>query len=200
VFLKHDYFPSGFNIQEGDIVVDMGSHRGVFVAYAQKAGASRVYAFEPDQENYSELKELIANNFFKNVTANNFAIAKQTGKTKMMKSSKSTRNSLVLDKDEFTKEAEYQEVKSLNINEALKDIKKVDFLKMDIEGAEYEVIESCSKKTFNKIHKLVLEYHLFNGKSPSVLKDRLSEFYSEVVIDEPRNAQFGYIYCKSTLV
>ena len=46
--------------------------------------------------------------------------------------------------------------KSVKLKDLL--IQKVDFLKMDIEGAEYEVIKDC-KENLKNVSNLFLEYH-----------------------------------------
>lgn len=50
------------------------------------------------------------------------------------------------------------------------NIAKCDFVKMDCEGAEYEIVESISSGYFSKIEKICLEYHLADSK-PSLLAD-----------------------------
>lgn len=35
----------------------------------------------------------------------------------------------------------------------------VDLLKIDIEGAEYEVLKSASAETLQRVHRIVLEFH-----------------------------------------
>ena len=42
------------------------------------------------------------------------------------------------------------------------NIKKCNFLKLDCEGAEYEIIEKLPSKYFEMIEKIVIEYHMFD--------------------------------------
>ena len=42
------------------------------------------------------------------------------------------------------------------------NIEKCNFLKLDCEGAEYEIIEKLPLKYFKMIEKMVIEYHMFD--------------------------------------
>lgn len=52
--------------------------------------------------------------------------------------------------------------KALSLNKMLEQVEKVDFLKVDCEGCEYQIFKNASKKTLNKIQYLAMEAHLFN--------------------------------------
>jgi FkbM family methyltransferase len=196
VFLKRDYTPDKFKIKDGDVVVDFGAHLGVFVAYAKKHGAKKVYAFEADPRNYSKLKDFVEVNNLEGTSLENKAIAGRNGEIQLMKSKMSTRNSILLEKDEFSNEAEFTTVESVDMDTALDKISHVDFIKIDIEGAEYDTLKNCSKETLGKIDAIVLEYHLFPNHRFKELESVLRKNFSHIKITEPRNNQFGYIYCK----
>ncbi len=49
-------------VRKGDVVVDMGSGSGILALIAAKAGASRVYAVEFDEDNVKTLKEVVRRN------------------------------------------------------------------------------------------------------------------------------------------
>ena len=51
------------------------------------------------------------------------------------------------------------DVKVLSLDEILREVKKVDLLKIDIEGSEREVFESISTETLDKIQCIFLEIH-----------------------------------------
>lgn len=49
------------------------------------------------------------------------------------------------------------------------DNEYVDFLKMDCEGCEYEVLLSCSPQTLSRVARLTMETHRIAGHSPREL-------------------------------
>jgi FkbM family methyltransferase len=200
IFFTQDYTPTGFKINRGDTVLDIGAHWEVFTAYAKVCGAKDVIAFEPDRNNYKVILSLVQRNNLKNISVKNIAIANKNGYVTLMSESNSRRNSICFSQTDNPSNISKEKVKTITLNEALKDLSRVDFLKMDIEGAEYDVIEACSKETFSKIRTLVLEYHLFENSRIENLERILSENYSVCIKKPPRNNKFGYIYCKNTNV
>src|ERR1039458_7395867 len=69
-------------VKAGDTFVDIGSFHGLYaVAVGKRAGQTgRVYAFEPDQVNFSFLKEHISLNHLEDIaTIENKAVSSKTG-------------------------------------------------------------------------------------------------------------------------
>ncbi len=57
------------------------------------------------------------------------------------------------------------------LKDVLEQYTRVDFLKMDIEGAEYEVLLDCKNSLIN-VHRIFIEYHSFSNE-PQVLQQVL---------------------------
>ena len=57
------------------------------------------------------------------------------------------------------------------------NIKRCDLLKLDCEGSEYEIIESLPKNYFDKIEKMIIEYH-FAEKYPTLFKNLINKLES----------------------
>jgi FkbM family methyltransferase len=197
IFYLQDYTPSGFEINKGDTVVDIGAHWGVFIAYAKVRGANKIIAFEPDKNNYKKTMFLIKQNNLRNITVKNLAISSKKGYMTLMSESNSRRNSLYFQQTEFPSEITYSKVQTININNALENINKIDFLKIDAEGAEFDIIKSCNKETFSKIKTIVLEYHLFDNHHIDELESILKKHYSICKNIPSKNSRLGYIYCKN---
>ncbi len=159
IWLTKTYTPRGFEIKKDDIILDVGAHIGFFTLLAAKlALKGKVYAFEPSPENFKLFQENVNLNNLNNVVLINKAMAEKSGMREFALSpddpaghaipyEKTTRkiiNIPTISLDDFIKE---------------NNIKKIDFLKMDCEGAEYEIFYNSSKETLNKVKKISMEYH-----------------------------------------
>ena len=62
-------------------------------------------------------------------------------------------------------------VDCMDLNDILEinNIAKVDFLKIDVEGAEYEIIFNCNDNTLKKIRRIAMEYHEIDSYNPNDL-------------------------------
>ena len=152
---ERQYEPDGYAIQNGDVVVDIGAHIGSFALLAHARGA-RVVACEPSPENYRMLSKNIACNNMHNITALQICIAGDDGVRELFLDARNAaRNGLYGAGHSVS-------VPALSIAELLRqqNIAQCDFLKMDCEGAEYEITEAAPLETFTHINKIAMEYHL----------------------------------------
>jgi len=159
VLLHKMYNPPGFEINKGDIVVDIGAHVGIFSTFAAK-DASKVYSFEPFSENFELLLINKKNNKRDNIIVYNKAVYSQAGK-----------KTLFLDKDNKGGHSFYQdylknrqdkiETETISLQDVFlqNGISKVNFLKIDCEGSEYDILFNCPKEVLSKVEKISMEYH-----------------------------------------
>ena len=153
----------GLALGHGQTVFDIGAHIGSFSIYAAAKGC-RVYAFEPEPENYRRLVRNIKLNHFENlVTPLNYGIFSREDKVNFSPSSSGTAVGTVSQLGFASgpqQEGLMIEVKTLG--RACDDlgIKNIDLIKMDIEGSEYEIFKSLSATDYDKIRGIVGEYHL----------------------------------------
>lgn len=155
------YTGRDFNIQPHDIVIDLGAHIGAFAVYAaQKAAQGKVYAYEPEPENFKLLKENKSLNDLANLQVFSIAVMGKSGKVKLFVEHDITSINTVLENDNpMYKQA--ITVPATTLKEIIKDNKivEIDFLKIDVEGAEYDILLNTPHSVFNKIRKISLEYH-----------------------------------------
>jgi len=166
VWLLNEYDRSEFEINDTDIVIDIGAHIGLFALFAsQFCKNGKIFCFEPIKENYEELLKNIEINNIQNIIPFNYAVSSKTEKIKIYLNDDESGHSM------FLENSDYIEVDSISIDDIFKNnsIEKCDFLKLDCEGAEYEIIELLSKNYLQKIKKSVIEYHMFDTK-PHLLK------------------------------
>lgn len=164
VWIAKEYNPKGFEINKSDIVLDIGAHKGVFSIFASYfAKKGRIYSFEPFKENFEGLKRNIKLNKMKNIIVINKAVSNKTGTKDLILSDSSTKHSFYFNKDNKTKKVK---VKTISLKDFVKQnkINNINFLKIDAEGAEYNILFSCPNEIFKLIEKISMECHNLNKK------------------------------------
>jgi len=176
-----------YKLQKGDIVIDCGAYLGAFALYAAKIIGSNglVFAFEPSPENYKKLWKNIKLNRLTNIIPINKGLwSKNT--ILALNDSHSGGSTFFFNTD---KQASVVEVPVVTLDNELKKrrIKKVDFIKMDIEGSEIEAIKGSEKTLKNKNIKLAIaSYHIVNGQKTCFrLEKLLSKFGYKVKTSFP---------------
>ncbi|MFA5746646.1 MAG: FkbM family methyltransferase [Candidatus Paceibacterota bacterium] len=171
------YTPKGFEIKENDLVVDIGAQIGVFSIFAaQYAKKGRIYSFEPVPENFRMLEKNKELNHIGNILPLNLAVADKKGERDIyLASGNAGGHSFFSDDKGVERGEDMVKVKTVSLEDFMKenDIFKIDFLKIDCEGAEYEILFGCPKEIFEKIGKISMEYHDIDGNRNSA---KLKEF------------------------
>jgi FkbM family methyltransferase len=160
IFIKRIYTPSFLQVKPSDVVLDIGANIGVFSLYAAKCGASLVYSLEPLYQNTA----LISKNFKINKLKEPIIIRKAVSDTNGVSDfylGDLDSHGRLLENDYKTEINNKKKVKTIKLTEifARYDIKRIDFLKIDCEGGEGNIIQSLSGKDWSKISKISLEYH-----------------------------------------
>jgi len=134
------------------VIYDCGANVGVSVAYFKTLyPGARVVAFEPDREVYDYLsRNLSRNNLLENVALHNAAVWTHSRGV--------TFASDGADGGHVEECLGERVVPSVDLKEMLLGEKRVDLLKMDIEGAETVVMPTL-KHVFNRVCYLFCEYH-----------------------------------------
>jgi len=149
-------------IQEDDVVIDMGAHIGAFaVRAARLAHRGKVYSYEAACNNYLLLDENRKLNNLENLHIENSAISNRRGEMILyIPANNSILGSLRQDTSNFK-----EMVRAITFSDIIAEhaLKRVDFLKIDVEGAEFDILFSCSDEIFAKIQRMVIEYHEFDG-------------------------------------
>jgi len=135
--LRHDIF----NVAEDDIVIDVGAHIGLYTLYAaRKASKGRVIAIEPDRENFVLLEHNVAINGFHNVVLLNAAAAQKEDVERFYVGVDHCESSIRPFAD--SKISRSYIVRTTTIDRLLEEVKipKLDWIKVDVEGAEPKVL------------------------------------------------------------
>lgn len=139
------------NLPSKSLIIDCGANIGLGIIYLkEKFPDATVIAFEPDETNYSLLSKNIVEFGFSDVLLRKEAVWIEN--TLLDFSNDGTMGSKI----EKCNAENTRKVKAIRLKDLL--TKKVDFLKMDIEGAEYRVLLDI-KYDLQNVQNLFLEYH-----------------------------------------
>jgi FkbM family methyltransferase len=145
-------------MQDYRTIVDIGANMGSFAVYAALVCPnSKIYCFEPEERNFGVLMQNIAiNSLEERVHAFQCAVASSSG-YRTMAIGPSPLNSLVK-KDVWESR---QTVRCTTLREIFRqqELETIDLLKMNCEGAEYEILAGCTHTDFERMPRIRLEYH-----------------------------------------
>src|SRR5207245_291130 len=158
----HSSYTKHCAIPRNALVVDVGANVGVFSLFASRV-ARVVYSLEPASSNFSRLVSNVAR--VQNIIPLHLACASQDGRAALDLSGEPIAFSLktkgLEDKREMV------DAVSLSTLFDRYNISRCDFLKLDCEGSEFDIILESEQSLFGRIACIVLEYH-----------DHLSERFS----------------------
>lgn len=159
VWMMDVYDKFGIRVEKGDTVIDIGAHIGVFSIYAAELSQTgKVFAFEPFIENFKRLEHHKKINNKTNLSIYNKGVSDKTGKqTLHLSPDNNTGGHSLHLKNNSSRTVE---IETIFLPEfcAQNKIEKIDFLKLDCEGAEFEILNS-SKEILNKVNKIIMECH-----------------------------------------
>ena len=122
--------------------------------------AKVVYAIEPAQMHRECLSSLIVENKIDNIKILPYALSDKSGKTKLYHSPNITAHSMI--PDATGSRDDYEEVETITLDYILRqtNIDHIDFLKLDVEGMESQIVTSPGFAQISpKINTIVGEYH-----------------------------------------
>ena len=159
IFLMDEYSKCIPFIKKANYCIDIGAQIGCFSLYAMKVNPrlKKVLSFEPASSNYKLLQENISlNGLETKIIPFNHAISDKRGKSKLFLSDKNSGGHSLIFK---TGNSETVNVES--INSVFKENKLEDniFVKLDCEGAEYEIVLGMKENYFKKVNAIIMEYH-----------------------------------------
>ncbi len=169
IILRNDYALTRLP-EKKPVIIDLGASEGAFSIFAAKLNpTARIVALEPNHLNYELASENIRMNHLNTqVKLLPVACMAKTGKALLYLSRDRRAHSLV------RKTGSAQTIKTISLSALFTKlhINACHFLKMDIEGAEYDLLYSLSRRLYQIINTLSIEYHnlddrLQNGTSLS---------------------------------
>jgi FkbM family methyltransferase len=163
------------------IVLDLGANVGVFSFYAYQF-SSKIYALEPAQEHFEVLEHMVkTNEMGDKIIPIKKALALEDGMASFYHNTNKTAHSLKPVMNNFPDQEEKVETIILDTLFTQYNIKHVDFMKLDVEGVECDILEGEGfKNVKDKIDALIVEYHQWSGRNPSQMVTALNDLGFDV--------------------
>lgn len=190
-------------IKNGNIVLDVGANIGYWtLIFAKLVGdKGKVFAFEPDPENYRLLLKNIAANQVRNTIPIQKAVSNHNGKTTLFQSSDNKgdhriNDFYVFDGDDQRKKIE---IECVTLDSVFKE-QRIDFVKMDIQGAEMLAIDGMTEiLSRNPTMSLLIEFWPFaiekSGFSPREFIERILQFgFSIFSLEKGKKESFSNVH------
>lgn len=142
------------SLKSGEVVVDAGAHIGIFTEKAAEAGCA-VFAFEPDPQNFSDLLKRVSH--YPAVTCFQVALWSQAKKVELyVRQEHNGGHSLRWGTDQ----SNGLEVSARKLDDyAILRWPKIDFIKIDTEGSELEIIKGAEQVLLRDKPDLAIEMH-----------------------------------------
>lgn len=181
-----------FHPKEGDTVVDIGAHMGRYTIPSSKSVGSsgKVVAVEAHPYNFKMLQHNLSLNKLTNVSTLNWAVYSKKARLKLYLPDEdlgyTMHHSLMTNylTTKYSKEIErrFIEVEADTLDNLLKtrEINQVNWIKIDVEGAEYEVLKGARETlSTNKSISILVEVHGKDTYGPTMELLRSNNFNIE---------------------
>jgi FkbM family methyltransferase len=184
LFLLHEIFVNAEYAFDSDSphprIVDCGANLGLSVVFFKALYPhADVLAFEPDPVTYARLRRTVEANRLESVVTEEAAVTEHGGRVQLYRDA-SDLGSIAASVDPRWNGGAGREVRSVRLSDHITGT--VDFLKIDIEGAEYGVVRNLVQTgALRSVRAAAIEYHHVAG-----MPDALQE-----MTDALRNDGFG---------
>ena len=177
-------------------ILDLGAHKGFFSIYASilNENNAQIYAFEAAEENFLESKKNFKENHIKNVKIKNLAVWTEDADKEFYFLEDSHNHS-------FFGEGEGKKIRCTCLESIFKKnrLETVDLIKMDVEGAEFAIIDGVTTDLLKKVKTIFIEYHLdVNRDGLNILKKKLQS--SGFKVEQKKSAysrDLGYLLARA---
>jgi FkbM family methyltransferase len=156
-----DYERYGCYIRPGDVVLDIGANIGIFAHRAEQRGASKVISFEPLTPTYNCLSKNLGPKTisYKNAVGGKSNVVTfniHTNYTHIGGGTSFLQDMKLSDK----KIVHFEKVFVVGINDIFENFEtKIDFMKLDVEGGEVEILSTIKNEHLSSLRCLSAEFH-----------------------------------------
>lgn len=175
------YRLSDLSTDKISLVVDIGANIGDFsLACIEHFPLVRIVSYEPGPASYAQMRDNLSRNCRENaVDTHMLAVVgssnQQTARL-WMASGHSVNNSLVENINAGTTCGRWVDVATISLTEVMSAInQRIDLLKIDVEGGEYDMLSMTPSSVLERIDRLVVEYHNVSGHGYREIVEKCEE-------------------------
>lgn len=181
--LAEDHWFGEYRPKRGDVIFDIGAGRGEdTLPFSEAVGPEgRVIAIEADPTSFDLLKRLCVLNSLKNVTAFQLAVMDRPGTVNISQAGLWEANTASWASSQSAADAV---VEAKTLDDLCKELKieRIDFLKMNIEGAEVPALNGM-KSSIGLVNNLCICCHDFRANHGDGESYRTREFVQKFLRD-----------------
>lgn len=173
------------HINIGDVFIDIGGNIGHHSLFASLlvGGSGKVIAFEPIERLYSQFQKSIEINNFKNIELFNFGCGDEEKEFEIFFKKENMGASSIVDR----KRSDGSETIKIAVpDKFLSGEPKINFIKIDVEGFEYNVLRGLTEIIIKHHPKILIEY------TPSYYA-KADESHSEKIIEFLLDNQYNIL-------
>lgn len=177
-FQQYHLPPKEFLLRENPVIVDLGSNVGcTLVDFKMRYPGATVYGYEMHPENFEMAK--VNTKDLKAVHVYNKAVWTERGSVTF--ATKNLTDAFAIDKHAKGGDGAIN-IPSVSIADIIRDnnLDTVDFIKMDIEGAEVEIFDSNNLDWLNNVSSMNIEFHNIPDAKLNKYIDLLERFHFQV--------------------
>lgn len=147
-----------FDLENLHTVIDIGANVGIFTNYMTGKNAKVVHAIEPTGRAFTELKKQFY--YYNSIHSHKIGIGAKNEKLTIYTNNDNSTISNFNYKTSDNCTEEVVDVLTLSSFYTTQNLSSVDLIKIDIEGMEYELIESLSTPDLLRCSRYLIEYHV----------------------------------------
>ncbi len=177
-------------------VLDVGAHIGLFAVRVAPL-AKRVISFEPVPANFETLQKNVAH--YPHVTPVPKAVSSKRGTATIYVSDNPSAHSMhPAEADRRTAGTEVETLSLADVFDEFK-IETCDLLKLDCEGAEYDILGAVPDALWPKLRRIVMEFHPVAGgpedwTGPALAKRLEARGFRVEFLPHPKHPVKGHLF------
>lgn len=180
-FFTDKIYENFFNeIPNLSLVVDVGANVGLFTQLCLSKGAERVISLEINKKAIETFEQVHGNN--DKVRLIKLGLSKEIGEIDIFLDPNNSLVSSVFS-NHTSNLNQVQKVKVIGLDDLIlqEKIEKIDLIKIDVEGSEYEIFNGISEESLKKINYILMEFH-----------DNFGNILRDSILDKLENSGFTY--------
>ncbi len=194
--LDRDYERAGICLQDGWSIVDIGAGMGDFTVFAaRRVPHGRVLAYEPAPDSAALLRQNLELNGIANVLSRQAAVASQAGYLNL-----DTSRGVAVQYRTVGGQGQVS-VPAVSLADVLAGLPHghCDFMKIDCEGAEYDILLNAPDEALAAIGRICLEYHDFVTpySHHDLARHLASKGWSVRLYPSPVHRELGLLYAEN---